>query len=82
MAAICNATMCSSPASRMRSSRRVLRNIVIGAIAGIAVSYGEYRAIEKAPAFAAACLVALSSDFKRVLDSNGDSAPAPLQGLY
>src|SRR5262249_37818928 len=73
MASSCtHATLCSAPAPRVRAAHKLVRNIVIGVLAGIAVSYGEYRAIERAPGFAAACLVALSSDFKRVLDTNAD----------
>ena len=65
-----------------RTPRRLMRSIVIGVIAGLAVTYGEYRAIERAPAFSAAYLVALSSDLKRVLDANSDAATARLQAMY
>jgi len=82
------ATNCSVAAQRRAQenqawiSGKAVRNIVIGVVAAITVSYGEYRAIERAPGFAAACLVALSSDFKRVLDTSTQEPSSRVQVMY
>ena len=76
MATACSiAQQCASPPIKASSLPRALRNIVLGIIAAIALSYAEYRMIEQAPAFAAACLVALSSDFQPVLNATSDDTP-------
>jgi hypothetical protein len=82
------ATNCSVTAQRRDRgdqawiSGKALRNIVIGLVAAITVSYGEYRAIEQAPGFVAACLVALSSDFKRVLDTSIAEPTSRVEVMY
>ena len=82
------ATNCSVAAQRRaqdshaRISGKAVRNIVIGLVAAITVSYGEYRAIEQAPGFVAACLVALSSDFRRVLDTSVEEPTSRVQLIY
>jgi hypothetical protein len=82
------ATNCSVAAQRRAEdsqawiSGKAVRNIVIGIVAAITVSYGETRAIERAPGFVAACLVALSSDFRRVLDTNIEELTSRVQVMY
>ncbi|HXX82447.1 MAG TPA: hypothetical protein VEN29_00545 [Casimicrobiaceae bacterium] len=56
-------------------SRNGARAIVVGILAAVAMSYGEYRAIEWAPAAKGAYLIGLSSDFRQVLDSRNAAAP-------
>ena len=82
------ATNCSVAAQRCAQdsqawiSGKAVRNSVIGIVAAISVSYGETRAIEQAPGFVAACFVALSSDFKRVLDTNIEEPTSRVQVMY
>lgn len=82
------ATNCSvaaqrpEPSSQAWISGKAVRNIVIGLVAAITVSYGEYRAIEQAPGFVAACLIALSSDFKRVMDTSVEEPTNRVQVMY
>ena len=82
------ATNCSVAAQRRAEdsqtwiSGKAVRNIVIGIVAAITVSYGETRVIERAPGFVAACMVALSSDFKRVLDTNIEEPTSRVQVMY
>jgi len=49
---------------------------VVGILAAVALSYGEYRAIDWEPAATGAYLIGLSSDFKLVLDSDNGAVPA------
>ena len=48
----------------------------MGILAALAMSYGEYRAIDWEPAATGAYLIGLSSDFKLVLDSSNGAVPA------
>lgn len=63
-------------AKELARSRKGVRAIVVGILAAMAMSYGEYRAIDWAPAATGAYLIGLSSDFKQVLDSSNGAVPA------
>ncbi|HKE39286.1 MAG TPA: hypothetical protein VKG21_05570 [Casimicrobiaceae bacterium] len=83
MATNCSvAVQCRAQDSQAWISGKAVRNIVIGVVAAITVTYGETRVIEQAPSFVAACLVALSSDFKRVLDTNIGEPASRVQVMY
>ena len=63
-------------ATELARPRKGARAIVVGILAAVALSYGEYRAIDWEPAATGAYLIGLSSDFKLVLDSGDGAVPA------
>jgi len=50
--------------------RRKLTGLVVGIMAGLALSYAEYRVIDAVQTFAATDLIARSLDLRRVLDAD------------
>lgn len=65
-----------------RQSRNLAGGIAIAILAVIAVSYFESLAIDRAPAFAAACNLARSTDLKPVLDAGSEDSKVGTPAAY